>query len=519
MVATLGVAGCQFDRPADVRGIDGQPAQVALTLTIEGAGAGTVQVAPGDFVCSSGTCSRTFDAGSEVTLTGSPASVLDGVASVTGACTSLPCTLNMAGPREVAIEFRRFSCEPNISTCSAGRFTACTADGEYATYVVPNGNGELSPVTLTMRDYTCPLGCHATQAKCADIDTQMELNGALELPAVSDAGRDVVIPTEGSPPGSVMVDTSTWDSTLHEVRVTDTSGQTLRIPAEVVTQPAPAPEILVLTARTFTLRSGSTLDVRGTRALAIVSHYDLLVAGTIDLSAARGTQDTVGPGSFPDSTTTCIGHFTAGVSGGGSNWCSAGSGSNGAARGDTPSVEAPALAGGCPGGRGPGAFQFGGIAGGALGLVSRTKASLAATAVIDLSGGHGWAAPGWATGGGSGGTLIVHAPSLVVANGAVIASRGGSGGAAGPSASAPGQEGPVQGTTGAPGGSCSGCGVGGAGSSVPGCGANGTGSGTALGAGGGGSGVCVAYTLTPPLIPAGTMRSGYSNRTVATRSP
>lgn len=480
---------------------------------------GAVTVTPGDFVCGSGTCTRTFDAGSQVTLTALPGSALDGVGSIAGDCAALPCTLSLNGPRAVTVGFRQFTCEPNRSTCTGGRLTACDADGEYATYVVPNGNGEESPVTLTMQDYECPLGCHATQPLCADVDTQMEFNAVLDTPAVSNAGRDIVIPAVGSPAGVVTLDTATWDSTLNEIRLTDTNGGALRVPAVVVVQPSPAPEVLVLTTRTFTLRAGSTLNVVGGRALAIVSHFDLVVAGTIDLSATRNGVDTVGPGSFIDSQVVCTGHFTSGVSGGGTNGCPSGHGSHGATRGDPPPVAPPTLAGGCPGGGGPGIVQLGGIAGGALALVSRTRVSLAAAATIDLSGGHGWAAPGWATGGGSGGTLVVHAPAMVVTSGATVANRGGSGGAAGPSTSSPGLEGTITGTAGAAGGMCAGCGTGGQGSSSAGCGSNGVGSGTALGAGGGGGGRCVVYTLSAPLIPPGTLINGYSSRALVVRSP
>lgn len=513
------LVGCQFERPADKLGPDAPAQPVELALSVEGPGEGTVIVTPGDFICGSGTCMRTFDAGSEVTIDASPGSVFDGVGLVTGDCAALPCTLRLDGPRAVTVAFRRFTCEPNRSTCIAGKLTNCGADGEYASYVVPNGNGESAPSALTMHDYECPLGCHASQPRCADVDTRMELNGVLDSAAVSNSGVDVVIPAPGNPAGVVNLDTGAWDSALNEIRLTDTNGQTLHVPAVVVVQPAPAPEVLVLATRTFTLRTGSTLNVVGSRALAIVANYDVVVAGTIDLSAARNGVDTIGPGSFTNSETVCLGHFTNGVSGGGSNGCGAGNGSNGASRGDPPPVFPPALAGGCPGGGGTGTFQFGGIAGGALALVSRTIVTLGATSMLDLSGGHGWAAPGWATGGGSGGTVIVHAPALVVANGAIIANRGGSGAAAGPSTSAPGLEGTTTGTAGAAGGMCAGCGTGGTGTSSVGCGGNGVGSGTALGGGGGGGGKCIVYARSTPTIPTGTMPSGYSSQPLVVRSP
>lgn len=502
-------------------GIDAPPEQVALTLTIEGAGAGTVAASPGDFVCGRGTCSRTFAAGTEVTISAAPGSSLDGVGAVGGDCIALPCTLTMSGPRAVTVGFRRFTCEPNSSTCTAGRLTTCGADGEYQSYVVPNGNGEQSPTTLTMHDYACPLGCHATQPRCADIDTQMELNAVLDSPVVSDAGRDVVIPAAGSPAGSITLDTSMWDASLHEVRLTDTSGQTLRVPAEVVVQAAPAPEILVLATRTFTLRSGSTLNVIGGRALAIAAHYDLLIGGTIDLSAVRGTAVTAAPGAVNIDTAACTGRYVAGISGGGTNACLGGAGSNGAGPGAAPAVAPPSLVGGCPGGFfvNLSTFHFAGGGGGALALVARTQVSIGAAATIDVSGGYGWGGSGWATGGGAGGTVVIDAPTLLVATGAIIAGRGGSGGASGPSASANGQEGPVQGTTGASGATCSGCGVGGAGGYETTCARDGTGAGTALAGGGGDRGQAIAYTFTAPLVPANVMRLRYQRRALVVRAP
>jgi len=521
IVTSVGLVACQFDRPPDVRGIDAPPEQVALTLTIEGAGAGTVAVAPGDFACDTGTCSRTFAAGTEVTLAAMSGSALDAVATVAGDCTALPCTLTMAGPRAVTVGFQRFTCEPNTSTCSAGRLSVCGPDGEYRSYVVPNGNGEQSPTTLLMHDYTCPLGCHATQPRCADVDTQMELNAVLDSAAVSDAGDDVVIPATGSPTGTITIDTSSWDATLHEVRLTDTSGQALRVPAEVVVQAAPAPEILVLATRTFTLRSGSTLNVIGNRALAIVSHYDLLVEGIVDLSAVRGASVVVAPGAVNVDTAPCTGRYVAGISGGGTNACQGGAGSNASAPGTTPMTIPPALAGGCPGGFmvNLSTFHFSGGGGGGFALVSRTQVRLGAASIVDVSGGYGWAGTGWATGGGSGGTVIITAPTLVVASGAIVAGRGGSGGAAGPTSAANGQEGPVQGSTGASGATCTGCGVSGAGGYEAACGRDGTGGGTALAGGGGDRGRAAVYTFTSPLIPAGTMHLRYQPQSIAVRSP
>ncbi len=508
------LAGCQFPQPEDVPATDAPPGQVSLTVTIAGAGAGSILVAPGDFTCGSGTCEHSYAEGTSLTLTGAPTSDLDGVEAVTGDCTSLPCTLTMSSARSVSVSFRRFSCVPESTTCTAGRFSACGSDGEFLSYDVPNGAGEGMPTTLVMHDYVCPLGCHSTEPRCADVDTQTDLNAVLASTAVSPAGLDIVLPKSGAPAGTIRIDTSSYDAVAHQIVVTDTDGQSVAIPATVVLQPTPAPTLLVLSTRTLTLRTGSTIVVSGPHALAIATHFDLVVNGTIDLSAYVEGHAQAAPGGY-NSGAVCDGHWLNGASGGGSNACGAGNASTGALRGDGAPVHAPYVTGGCPGGPGPGFVQLGGIGGGALGLVSRTRIRLGPASLVDVSGGGGFAGPGWATGGGSGGDIVIITPDLLTAAGARLSGRGGSGGAAGPTASAPGQEGPTAPATWAVGGSCSGCGTGGVGGSEAGCGSNGSGSGTALGGGGGGSGEVSTYTRATPLFPPGSLQIGHSYNTIA----
>jgi hypothetical protein len=73
--------------------------QVAVTLVATEGGQGTVTSTPAGLACASGTCNAFFDAGAEVTLTANPATPNDRVSTVTGDCSTMPCTLPALGDR------------------------------------------------------------------------------------------------------------------------------------------------------------------------------------------------------------------------------------------------------------------------------------------------------------------------------------------------------------------------------------------------------------------------------------
>ncbi len=406
-------------------------------------------------------------------------------------------------------------CVPEAESCADGRYTRCDATGNFVQHLIPNGGASGEPITITMDDYECPMGCHTTAPRCADIDTLNVVNAALDN-GVSATGTDVVLPLAGSPDGTIALDTGPngqFDSVAAEVRITDTGGGTIRIPAEVLTQSPPAPAVLVLKTRTFTLRAGSTLRLDGARALAIASHFDVRIEGVLDGSGQPGVAEQgAGPGSLGDSA-SCVGQWMSFVSGGAGNMSNGGRSSNGLTGGGLHPAGPPALAGGCAG-----SGQVGG--GGGIQLASRTRIALASTAQIDVSGGGGAGLTNVALGGGSGGNVLLQAPVVFFGPGAVVAGRGGGGGAGGPSGGAAGAEGTVTGTAGAAGGTCSGCGTGGTGGTETSPPTNGTGSTGALGGGGGAAGRCHVRTRTgTPIIPAGTMRLSSSSLVLAPRSP
>ena len=143
-----------------------------------------------------------------------------------------------------------------------------------------------------MHDYVCPMGCHATQPRCADIALGNGVEVALDTPQVSPTGVDVVVPRAGAPAGMAILNTSSMVSPQGFIQLTDTDGTLVSIPAVRVEQSGGGPRVLVLKTRTFTLRAGSTLRAEGADPLVIAANFDVYIAGTLDLSG-----DT--PSGFP----------------------------------------------------------------------------------------------------------------------------------------------------------------------------------------------------------------------------
>jgi hypothetical protein len=520
------VGGCKFPElppiEDDAASADAPVVEHQLTINIDRAstGAGTVVVEPGGFSCATSTCTRSYDAGTDLRITVSGMTALDRATSISGDCSASPCDLlDLDGDRTVTVTFDRLECAPSTESCVGGQYSQCGVDGNYVSHLVPNGGGEGVATTLVMRDYLCPMGCHATAPRCADIDTENGLVASLDSADVSPAGIDLVLPAVGAPSGMIEINTNSFDEVAGEIRFNDTNGATVIVPARLVIQNFPAPTVLALETRTFTLRTGTTIRVGGNRALAIVSHFDVVVGGRLDLSAIRdGEMFGEGPGVM-DASASCTGGYLTGVSAGGSCACQGGLGSNGAPRGTNTGNTPTTVAGGCSGGRSSVLFDLGAGAGGGLALVSRTKVTLEGASTIDLSGGGGRGGQNFAYGGGAGGRLVAQAPSLVISPGAVIAGRGGGGGAGGPMTGVTAPEATTAETIPA-GITCAGCGTGGVSGSEGTCASSGNGSGTALGGGGGASGLLVSCTRTGiTTAPAGTLRIRLAERTLLPRSP
>lgn len=501
--------------------------QHRISLSLTGTGAGTVTANPGNFTCSSGTCTRYYDADTDLTITATPASSLDGFTSFTGDCTTNPCSiLDLSSPKATTASFTRFQCVPTTESCTSGRYTQCSASGTYVSHMIPNGAADGSATTITMNMYQCPMGCHTSQPRCADINASNGLNNALDAPTTSATGMDLILPRTASvPAGIIVINTDTFDTGTNETTITDADGVTIRVPARIVTQTAGSPPILVLQVRSFTIRSGRTVEVRGTRALGIASHFDIYIAGILDLSTEISVGRRVSPGSITWSG-GCSGGVSNGVFSGAGNATQGGNGSNGVT-GGLPRFDTglSPLQGGCDGGNGSTGL---GIGGGAVQLASRTRIAMSGTARIDVSGGGGDTAFAGtyyvSSGGGSGGGILFEAPVVTIAPGATLTGRGGSG-AASSSGSvnfANGIEGPTSGAVGAAQVTCSGCGTSGRGgteTTAPGNAAMTT---APVSAGGGGAaGRCATRTASGSFVPpTGSMLLRYEpSLTLSPRSP
>lgn len=428
----------------------------------------------------------------------------------------------MDGDRTVTAQFVRYACVPNTASCTGNAFTQCDASGNFVSHVIPNGAADGSATTITMQGYACPMGCHATEPRCADIVLGNGVEVAMDTSEVSPGGRDVVLPGTNAPAGTIWLNTSMFDSAQGLIRVNDTDGSPIDLPAQLVDQGGAAGTILILKTRTFHLRAGSSLRAIGSHKLGIAAHFDIFIGGTLD---ARGDYDGQGysPGAGFSDVSGCTGTastIATGATGGGASACSGGASSTGLAGGQPPSLQAPFVLAGCGGGRTSALFSLPSPAGGGLMLASRTKLTLAAGAALDLTGSGGGGSANFAGGGAAGGNTVLFAPSIRVDAAAVVATRGGSGGAASSSGGMPGIHGPLTGTQRAAAVTCSGCGTSGAGGyEDSACGGlPGMGSGTAIAAGGGAMGWCAVYARSGGAsIAASMMKCSFNSIPLQTR--
>ncbi|MGE3457472.1 MAG: hypothetical protein AB7O24_20320 [Kofleriaceae bacterium] len=199
-------------------------------------------------------------------------------------------------------------------------------------------------------------------------------------------------------------------------------------------------EIDVWLVPAFTLPTGLSLRVEGSRPFGIIAFGDVTIAGAIDAVAGAGSRS---PESCAGSRGAEGPLDSGGAPGGGGGGFGGVGGRGGAANLDGLQLEGGAgglLAslprsplGGCPGGRGGDGLAAGGepgVGGGAVYIASATSISIVAGAVINAAGagGAGGAAMGDAGGGGggSGGMIVIEGP--VVGIGGVLAANGGGGG-------------------------------------------------------------------------------------------
>lgn len=190
------------------------------------------------------------------------------------------------------------------------------------------------------------------------------------------------------------------------------------------------PDICVVRASTVQVAAGSTVSITGERALAVVADGDLIIEGTLDVSANVIRSGPGGGGIESGGVATATtGGGGAGFAGGGG---SGGSTSIGGAAnsGEAQSNPLAPLRGGARAGG-----EFGGGGGGAL-LVISCRGAIRISGLVDAGGGGGRGGAGNQTsivvggfGGGAGGTVVLQGVSIEV-TGEVFANGGGGGGGA-----------------------------------------------------------------------------------------
>jgi hypothetical protein len=205
----------------------------------------------------------------------------------------------------------------------------------------------------------------------------------------------------------------------------------------------PYPRLRVISVEDFEVAQGATLRVIGASPLLVLSHSNILVAGTIDVSSKTGESKPGAGGSRASCTAAGNGQGTSEAGGGGGAGLGIG-GMNGGIGDQNNAMNAGGTAsssvnrvgrtifGGCRGGNGGGgtAGGRGGEGGGALQLTSKVGITIAATGTIHAGGmgGRGASGNGGGGGGGSGGVIGLDAPMVTTMAGSMLAANGGAGG-------------------------------------------------------------------------------------------
>jgi hypothetical protein len=197
----------------------------------------------------------------------------------------------------------------------------------------------------------------------------------------------------------------------------------------------------MISGTTITILPGTTVSAVGSRPLVLVALDSIDVEGTIDVSSHRDATEVIG--SAADDPRCAAGDGLADAAGGtgGAGGALQFAGGAGGAVGSSPGGSvAPGLTtadlhGGCRGGAGGSFFSVGGGArghsGGAVYLIAPSTITLGATARILANGeggGKGGSGGGGGGGGGSGGLIGIDAPTIQLANGALLLAEGGGGG-------------------------------------------------------------------------------------------
>jgi hypothetical protein len=309
------------------------------------------------------------------------------------------------------------TCTPNTTTCQGDTLVVC------------NSGGTVASTT------SCALGCSTTGSTHCKA-----LVPSFGVPAPS-----------GTLPALTISDNATLDiSGCASLNVLLTIGSTTTaIPASqlAVVSQSSGPPICVVKYGSITIDSPYTLTVVNSASpghmLSLDTTGDFSLSGKIVFSNAAD-------GPTPGGTVFTVGnnansfYMAPGAGGGGGvraggtgGTCVACGGTNypGGAGGGVVTNFATMLSGGSAGGNVYNASTitaYGGRGGGGIQIVSLTRVTIAASAVIDLNGGGGTGPiKGYggltAGGGGAGGQLLVEAPTVSVSAGAIAVANGGGG--------------------------------------------------------------------------------------------
>ncbi len=119
--------------------------QWQLTLIIQtiGGAAGSLAATPGTFTCASGSCQQYFDAGTNLSVTATPATGTDVLQGVTGACTASPCSVTMDAAKNVTATFQPTPGDLSLVAPASG-----SLDFGLVTYGAPSAADQ----TITIRN-------------------------------------------------------------------------------------------------------------------------------------------------------------------------------------------------------------------------------------------------------------------------------------------------------------------------------------------------------------------------------
>jgi hypothetical protein len=416
---------------------------------------------------------------------------------------------------------------PDANPCTPGAFVGCS---DPTTAVTCNSSGEGTTTTA------CAAGCNAGAGRCNECAPNapvcfgdgktLAMCDATGLPQlITTCSLSCVDATATAPARCAHIVPpylpNVCDALATSSSVSLTGGTIdpgLDASCTAIVSQANGPDICVVRADTISIANtvivAGASGVEPNRAIAFVADHDLVISGTIDLSAhgfASGPGGGAVPSGVPGAGTSGgggAGAFTAG--GAGANDVNGDGGLGGAATLSPLAVlMGGARAASCSGACTDTHFVFGGGGGGALALVScQGRVTLSGTVISSGGGGQGARTNVQGTqilapqGGGAGGNVVIAGVGVIV-TGSLFANGGGGGGGCNNQASGacPGGDGgdglaSLNAASGGTAGTFARGGVGGVGTMPPGVGL--AGENLSAGPGGGGGGAAGHFQVYAP---------------------